>query len=83
MLYEYLPEELPPVLTVEQLRAFLGIGRNAAYTLVHSDRHASCRPASWTPTSYPPARRLAVPGSVSLIRKRRRRICSSSAQFNC
>lgn len=37
MLYEYLPEELPPVLTVEQLRAFLGIGRNAAYTLVHSD----------------------------------------------
>ena len=37
MLYEYLAEELPPVLTVEQLRAFLGIGRNAAYTLVHSD----------------------------------------------
>ena len=34
----YTPSEIPAILTVPQLAEFLGIGRNAAYDLVNSNK---------------------------------------------
>ena len=39
----YTEEEIPAVMTVQQLGAFLGVGRNTAYALVRSNQVKSLR----------------------------------------